>query len=62
MDTLLTPDDIERMASEQDMHMAQVFRRANVAASTFYRWKHGSSEPTMGVYKRLVEAVSPKQP
>lgn len=58
MDALLTPDDIERMAIERGMLMAEVCAKAGVAQTTFWRWKNSKTEPTLAVYRRIVEAVS----
>jgi transcriptional regulator with XRE-family HTH domain len=58
MQSLLTPADIKRMAASRGISMRQVFQRAGIASSTFSRWQSGKTEPTIGVYRRLVAAVS----
>ena len=57
MSDLLTPTEIEACARAGGLTMAQVCKRANVAQSTFSRWKAGSTEPTIGVYRRIVDAA-----
>lgn len=57
MPDLLTPADIERLAAAAGRTMAAVCRDAGVAPSTFTRWKNGTTEPTLDVYRRLVQAA-----
>jgi transcriptional regulator with XRE-family HTH domain len=54
----MTPIDVEDMAKKAGMTMAEVCRRAGVAKSTFTRWKNGSTEPTLDVYRRLRDAAA----
>jgi predicted transcriptional regulator len=61
MSELLTPEEIERRASVAGLSMADVCRSAGIARSTFSRWKAGETEPTLSVYRRLCEAVSPAE-
>ena len=57
MKLLLTPSEIETLASAQDMTMTEACRRAGIAYSTFTRWRKGETEPTLSVYRRLCDAV-----
>jgi transcriptional regulator with XRE-family HTH domain len=57
MSILLTPDQIEAKAAACGKSMAEVCREAAIAPSTFSRWRRGETEPTLGVYRRLCEAV-----
>lgn len=57
MHELLTPQDIEARAAKAGRTMTDVCRSAGVAPSTFTRWKAGQTEPTLGIYRRLVAAV-----
>ena len=57
MDDLLTPSDVERLAKARGMTMTEVCRRAEIAHTTFNRWKRAETEPTLGVYRRIVAAV-----
>lgn len=59
MSELLSPKDVEKLAAAAGKSMAEVCREAGVAPSTFTRWKAGQTEPTLGVYRRLVAVVSP---
>jgi len=59
MHELLTPKEIEEHAAAAGRTMAEVCRSAGVAPSTFTRWKAGQTEPTLGVYRRLVAALTP---
>lgn len=59
MADLLTPQDLEELAKANGKTMAQVCREAKIAPSTFTRWKAGETEPTLGIYRRLSEAVGP---
>lgn len=58
MSDLMTAEDIERRAVEIGKPMKRVCEEAGVAVSTFWRWKTGRVEPTLGVYRRLVAAVA----
>jgi predicted transcriptional regulator len=61
MHQLLTPQEIESRAAQAGRTMTEVCRKAGVAPSTFTRWKAGQTEPTLGIYRRLVDAVSTPQ-
>lgn len=61
MHQLLTPQEIESRAAEAGRTMTEVCRTAGVAPSTFTRWKAGQTEPTLGIYRRLVAAVTPAE-
>jgi transcriptional regulator with XRE-family HTH domain len=54
---LLSPGDIEARARSAGLSMAEVCRRADIAQSTFQRWKTGETEPNLAVYRRLVEVT-----
>lgn len=58
MNELLTPEQIEARAEAAGLSMAEVFRRAEVAPSTFTRWKANKTEPTIRVYRRLINATT----
>lgn len=57
MTDLLTPADIKRLASERGMTMAAVCAKAGIATSTFSRWQAGKTEPSIGVYRQIVDAI-----
>ena len=59
MQDLLTPSDVEALAAKAGKTIPAVCAEANVAPSTFYRWKHGKSGLTLDVYRRLRDAVAP---
>ena len=59
MADLLTPVQIERLAEAAGKSMKRVCEEAAIAPSTFSRWKAGRTEPTLSVYRRIVDAVSP---
>lgn len=54
---LLTARGIESRAKERDLPIAEVCRRANVAQSTFHRWKTGESGLTIGTYVKLLDVI-----
>jgi transcriptional regulator with XRE-family HTH domain len=56
---LLEPAEIEALAGQAGFSMAEVCRRAGISQSTFTRWKAGRTEPTLDVYRKLHQAVSP---
>lgn len=60
MADLMTAEDIERRAGELGKPMKRVCEEAGIAVSTFWRWKTGKVEPTLGVYRRVVAAVTPQ--
>ncbi|MGD0109224.1 MAG: hypothetical protein ABSC06_35080 [Rhodopila sp.] len=59
MSELLTPSDIERLARQSGMTMAEVCRRAGLATSIFARWKAGKTEPNLENYRRIRDVVLP---
>lgn len=59
---LLTPADIKRLAAERGLTLASVCAKAGIATSTFTRWQAGHTEPTLTVYRRIVEAVTQDPP
>ena len=58
MSDLLTPDVIERMAKEAGMSIGELCESANIAPSTFYRWKKGRTKPTLEIYERLYAVIT----
>lgn len=60
MNDLLTAADLEALAKAKPISIAEVCRRAGVAESTFWRWKSGATEPTLGIYRRLLDVVRAK--
>jgi transcriptional regulator with XRE-family HTH domain len=59
MADLLTPEEIEFRARAKGMNLAQLCEAAEIAPSTFTRWKAGQTMPTMAVYLRLAEVSGP---
>lgn len=59
MNDLLTPEDVEAKASAAGMSIADICKRADVAQSTFSRWKAGKTSPTLTIYKRIVAVLAP---
>lgn len=57
MTKLLTPADIEEMAKAAGKTIKQVCKEADVAQSTFFRWKTDRSHPRLDIYERLCAAV-----
>lgn len=62
MSDLLTPADIERLARELGITMAEVCRRAGIATSIFTRWKGGLTSPSYRNYQRIIDAVHAGKP
>lgn len=56
MEEFKTPAEIEAMAKQAGISVAEVCRRAGVAPSTFTRWK-GGSVPSTRTYGSLVRAA-----
>ena len=57
MNDLMSPLEIERLAGEAGLSVRDLCQRAGIALSTFYRWRSGETEPTLGVYRRLRDAL-----
>lgn len=55
----LTAAEIEARAEEAGLTMADVCRAAGIAITTFWRWKTGQTEPTLGIYLKLCAATEP---
>jgi predicted transcriptional regulator len=62
MSDLLTPADVERMAWEGRISIAELCRRAGVAPSIFSRWKAGKTEPSMENYRRIRDVAQAARP
>lgn len=62
MSDLLTPGDVERMAQASGKSVSEICRIAEIAPSTFSRWKAGKTEPTLSVYRRIVAALDTAAP
>lgn len=57
MQYLPSPSDIEREARERGIAIGALCRRAQVARSTFTRWKAGETSPTLAIVERLILAL-----
>ena len=57
MTQFLSAIDIEDRAREAGMTLTDLCKKAQIAQSTFTRWKAGVTQPNLDVYKRLVRAV-----
>lgn len=53
----MTPEEIVEAAKARGLSMSEVFKAAGISHSTFSRWKAGITEPTLGVYRRIVDAA-----
>jgi transcriptional regulator with XRE-family HTH domain len=59
MGHLLSPREMEAKAKELGLSMEVLCERAGIAPSTFYRWKAGTTSPSVAIYQRLCEAMEP---
>lgn len=55
----LTPLEIEIRAKRAGLTMKQVCQRAQIAQSTFSRWKHSDQSISLDVFRRLYQASEP---
>jgi transcriptional regulator with XRE-family HTH domain len=53
----MTPSQIQKAAKKRGVKMSAILRKANVAHSTWWRWKHGKHSPLMKTVTRIVDAV-----
>lgn len=58
MEPLITPEAIEAEARDAGLSMAAVCRRANLADSTFRRWKGGDRSPTLVTIEAMRQAIN----
>jgi transcriptional regulator with XRE-family HTH domain len=56
-----TPAEIEQLAAKAGKSMLQVCREAEIAPSTWARWKAGETSPTLNNYMRIAKAVEPAE-
>lgn len=61
MTDLLTAEQIEARAKLAGLAMPDVCKLAEIAPSTFWRWKVGKTKPSIDVYQRLVAATEPSE-
>lgn len=57
MNDTLSAEQIEVMAWHAELTISDMCKRAGIAPSTWWRWRRGKTEPTLGVYRRIVAAV-----
>jgi DNA-binding XRE family transcriptional regulator len=53
-----TVKEIERRAKASGLTINDVCRKADVAVSTFWRWKNGRTNPRLDICRKLLEASS----
>lgn len=53
----MNPKQIELAAKTRGLKMSVVLRAANVAASTWWRWKNGKHSPSMATVERITKAA-----
>jgi len=63
-----TNDDGETLATQLELRakgkgisINRLCRQASIARSTFSRWKAGTTEPTVSVYRRLSQTLDDMQ-
>ena len=56
-ETVLTPHDFEGRTKKAGLSIAELCRRANVAPSSFHRWKSGGNGITIGTYSDLLKVL-----
>jgi len=54
--------DIEDRAKAAGLQMAPILRDADVAATTWWRWRSGGVEPKLGTLRRVREALERRLP
>lgn len=57
MREFLTAADVERQAAAAGLTIKDICARAGIAHTTFYRWRAGTTEPTLDVYRRIIDAL-----
>jgi transcriptional regulator with XRE-family HTH domain len=61
MSAILTPTDVEALAAKAGKTMMQVCKEANIAPSTFSRWKRGETSPSLKVYEKIMQAAAAEE-
>jgi len=59
--TILTAAEYVARVRQSGSTLAEICRKAGIAPSTLTRWQSGETEPTLSVYRRLIEAVEAKE-
>lgn len=57
---VLSPQDVEAKARAAGLSITDVCKRADIAQSTFSRWKAGKTSPTLTIYQRIEAALLPQ--
>ena len=57
MNRVLTASEIEARARRAGMSVREFCERAEIALSTFYRWKAGKHSPSVATYERLCQVI-----
>lgn len=53
----MSPEQIERQAAALGLSLRDLCERADIAQSTFYRWRSGETEPNLRVYRRIKDVL-----
>jgi len=54
----MNPKQIEHAAKTRGVRMSVILRAANVAHSTWWRWKQGKHSPSMETVERITKAAT----
>ena len=57
MDHILSPADVEARVKRAGGSVAELCKIAGIAHSTFTRWRASQTSPSIGVYRRLRDAM-----
>jgi predicted transcriptional regulator len=57
MADLPTPQDVEILAVQADMSVAQACRDAGVSPAVFQRWKRGDTTPTLRTLEMILSVL-----
>jgi hypothetical protein len=57
-ETPLSPDELENIARQNGWSLAALCRAAEIAPSSFSRWKRGDNGITLRTYSKLIELAN----
>ena len=60
-ENVFTAEEIEAQARAAGLSVAELCRRAGVAASSFYRWKADECGITLGSYAKFLDTITAAQ-
>jgi predicted transcriptional regulator len=57
MSKIFSPEEVERLAADAGLSITEFCELADIAHTTFYRWRAGKA-PRLPTYQKIVDAIA----